>query len=117
MFPESSTVYHDCFGLLHSDVWTAPCVSREQYKYFVSFIDEKSKYTWVTLLSSKSGVFEAFPRFHKYVSTQFEAKIKILRSDNGGKYLGNPFKGYLEDEGIIHQTSYAYTPQKNEVAE
>ena len=63
VFPKSMTIYEKCFDLVHSDVWTAPCVSRENHKYFVTFIDEKSKYTWLTLIQSKDRVFEAFINF------------------------------------------------------
>ena len=42
VFPKSMTIYDKCFDLIHSDVWTAPCTSREQHRYFVTFIDEKS---------------------------------------------------------------------------
>ncbi|WZZ60542.1 hypothetical protein YC2023_060649 [Brassica napus] len=49
VFKKSSTIYEKYFDPVHSDVWTAPCLSRENYKYFVTFIDEKSKYTWITL--------------------------------------------------------------------
>ncbi|KAL0876595.1 hypothetical protein Bca101_026300 [Brassica carinata] len=52
VFPSSMTIYENCFDLVHSDVWTSPCVSRENHKYFVTFIDEKSKYTWLTLIKS-----------------------------------------------------------------
>ncbi|KAL1203447.1 Retrovirus-related Pol polyprotein from transposon RE1 [Cardamine amara subsp. amara] len=117
VFPESSTVYEECFDLVHSDVWTAPSVSHDHYKYFVSFIDEKSKYSWVTLMPSKSHVLDAFSKFYNYVLTQFGTKIKILRSDNGGEYTSNAFKEFVGKHGIIHQTSCAYTPQQNGVAE
>ncbi|KAL1220953.1 Retrovirus-related Pol polyprotein from transposon TNT 1-94 [Cardamine amara subsp. amara] len=117
VFPESSTLYDKCFDLVHSDVWTAPCATRDQYKYFVSFIDEKSKYTWITLLPSKSHVFDAFSKFYNYVLTQFGTKIKSLRSDNGGEYTSNAFKDFVGKLGIVHQTSCAYTPQQNGVAE
>ena len=117
VFPESSTVYEGCFDLLHSDVWTAPCVTRDQYMYFVSFNDEKSKYSWVTLMPSKSHVLDAFSKFYNYVLTQFGTKIKILRSDNGGEYTSNAFKEFVGKHGIVHQTSCAYTPQQNGVAE
>lgn len=53
VFPTSETIYENCFDLVHSNVWTSPCVSRDNQKYFVTFIDEKSKYTWITLLPSK----------------------------------------------------------------
>ena len=117
VFPRSSTIYEKCFDLVHSDVWTAPCMSRENHKYFVTFIDEKSKYTWVTLIQSKDRVLEAFKNFQSHVANHFSAKLKILRSDNGGEYTSQAFKQYLAQHGIIHQTSCPYTPQQNGVAE
>lgn len=98
-------------------MWTAPCVSRENHKYFVTFIDEKSKYTWLTLIQSKDRVLEAFMNFQSYVTNHFNAKIKIFRSDNGGEYTSHAFKNHLAKHGIIHQTSCPYTPQQNGVAE
>ncbi|CAN7087854.1 unnamed protein product [Brassica rapa subsp. narinosa] len=117
VFPNSSTVYENCFDLIHSDVWTAPCLSRENHKYYVSFIDEKSKYTWLTLIPTKDRVLDAFKNFQSYVTNHYQAKIKIFRSDNGGEYIGQAFKQHLSQYGILHQTSCPYTPQQNGVAE
>ncbi|WZY72232.1 hypothetical protein YC2023_004472 [Brassica napus] len=117
VFPNSSTVYEKCFDLIHSDVWTAPCLSRENHKYYVSFIDEKSKYTWLTLIPTKDRVLDAFKNFQSYVTNHYQAKIKIFRSDNGGEYIGQAFKQHLSQYGILHQTSCPYTPQQNGVAE
>ncbi|KAG7533199.1 Ribonuclease H-like superfamily [Arabidopsis thaliana x Arabidopsis arenosa] len=117
VFPKSNTIYENCFDLVHSDVWTSPCLSRENQKYYVTFIDEKSKYTWLTLLPSKDRVLEAFINFQNYVTNHYNAKIKIFRSDNGGEYTSHAFKQHLAKHGIIHQTSCPYTPQQNGVAE
>ncbi|KAL0746003.1 hypothetical protein Bca101_101497 [Brassica carinata] len=117
VFKRSTTIYDKCFDLIHSDVWTAPCLSRDNYKYFVTFIDEKSKYTWITLIKTKDRVLDAFKNFQSYVSNQYNAKIKIFRSDNGGEYTGHAFKNHLAQHGILHQTSCPYTPQQNGVAE
>ncbi|KAG7594088.1 Integrase catalytic core [Arabidopsis thaliana x Arabidopsis arenosa] len=117
VFPKSNTIYENCFDSVHSDVWTSPCLSRENQKYFVTFIDEKSKYTWLTLLPSKDRVLEAFTNFQNYVTNHYNAKIKIFRSDNGGEYTSHAFKQHLAKHGIIHQTSCPYTPQQNGVAE
>ncbi|KAG7556886.1 Integrase catalytic core [Arabidopsis suecica] len=117
VFPKSNTIYEKCFDLVHSDVWTSPCASRDNHKYFVTFIDEKSKYTWITLLPSKDRVYDAFLNFQNYVTNHFDAKIKILRTDNGGEYTSTKFKEHLEKCGILHQTSCPYNPQQNGVAE
>lgn len=117
VFPKSLTIYEHCFDLVHSDVWTAPCASRENHKYFFTFIDEKSKYTWLTLIQSKDMVLEAFMNFQSYVTNHYSANIKIFRSDNGGEYTSHTFKNHLPKHGIIHQTSCPYTPQQNGVDE
>ncbi|WZZ03311.1 hypothetical protein YC2023_089232 [Brassica napus] len=117
VFQKSTTVYDNCFDLIHSDVWTAPCLSRDSYKYFVTFIDEKSKYTWLTLIQTKDRVLDAFRNFQTYVTNHYHAKIKILRSDNGGEYTSHAFKQHLSQHGILHQTSCPYTPLQNGVAE
>jgi len=117
VFQKSNTIYENCFDLVHSDVWTAPCLSRDNYKYFVTFIDEKSKYTWITLIQTKDRVLDAFKNFQSYVSNHYNAKLKIFRSDNGGEYTSHTFKQHLAQHGILHQTSCPYTPQQNGVAE
>jgi len=45
-----SDVEHLCtlpLQLVHSDVWLSPVVSNSGFKYYVSFIDDFSRYTWV----------------------------------------------------------------------
>ncbi|KAL0876581.1 hypothetical protein Bca101_026286 [Brassica carinata] len=87
VFQRSSTIYENCFDLIHSDVWTAPCLSRDDYKYYVTFIDDKSKYTWLTLINTKDRVLDAFKKFQSYVTNHYHAKIKIFRFDNGAALI------------------------------
>ena len=57
------------------------------YKYFVTFIDDFSRSTWVYFLRAKGEVFSVFQRFLALLETQFSASIKVLRSDSGGEYV------------------------------
>ena len=59
------------------------------YKYFVTFIDDFSHFTWVYFLRAKGEVFSLFQRFLTLLETQFSASIKVLRSDSGGEYMSN----------------------------
>ena len=77
------------FSLVHSDVWCAPLVSINGYRYFFSFIDDATRCTWVFLLKSRDEVFYVFETFHKMVATKFNAKIQTLQSDNGGEYMSH----------------------------
>jgi hypothetical protein len=87
------------------------------YRYYVTFIDDKSRYTFVYLIRTKSEVFEKFKTFEALVRNKYQKTIKILRSDNGGEYLSNDFDNFLKSKGIEKQLSVAYTPQQNGVAE
>ncbi|XP_062556984.1 uncharacterized protein LOC134221823 [Armigeres subalbatus] len=44
-------------------------------------------------------------------------KMKILGTDNRKEYVNAGFKNYLKQHGIIHQTTNAYTPEQNGMAE
>lgn len=106
------------FQLVHTDVWgPLPTTSLSGFRYFVTFVDNCSCTTWVYLLKHKSDVFAAFKSFHFMVSTQFNAKIQILRSDNGGEYISCDFSSFFDASGIVHQTTCSDTPKQNGVAE
>ncbi|KAM2822751.1 hypothetical protein COP1_038684 [Malus domestica] len=47
----------------------------------------------------------------------FDKKIQTLRSDNGEEYVNHVLHNYLQEHGIVHQTTCAYTSQQNSVAE
>ena len=103
--------------VIHSDVWASPIPSLKGHRWFVTFIDCFSRVTWVYLLKSKNEVFSCFKSFHAMVRTQFDSNIKILRSDNGTEYIDKSFRAFLDDNGILFQTTCVGTPQQNGVAE
>jgi len=54
----------------------APITSHANYKYFVTFIDDYSRFTWIYFLHSKDEVFPVFKIFHVHIQTQFQPKSK-----------------------------------------
>jgi hypothetical protein len=49
------------FELVHSDVWgPTPITSYNEFKYFIIFIDDFSRATWLFLLKTKDEVFDYF---------------------------------------------------------
>ncbi|CAJ2672130.1 unnamed protein product [Trifolium pratense] len=118
--PFSSGAYRasTCFEMIHSDVWgMSPVVSHARYKYFVTFIDDYSRFTWIYFLRAKSEVFSMFKKFLTYVETQFHGSVKIFRSDSGGEYMSHEFQEFLQQKGILSQRSCPNTPQQNGMAE
>ena len=61
------------------------------YNYYVTFIDDYSRKTWIYFLKAKSEVFERFLEFKTLVENQTGKKIQVLRTDNGGEYTSNEF--------------------------
>ncbi|RVW37994.1 Retrovirus-related Pol polyprotein from transposon TNT 1-94 [Vitis vinifera] len=117
-FPLHASRASHCFDLIHSDVWgPSPVSSHEKFKYYVTFIDDHSRFTWVYFLRSKFEVYHTFTEFLAYVDNQFSTSIKTLRTNSGSEYLSNEFQAFLAPKGIIHQRSCPSTPQQNGVSE
>ena len=57
-----------------------------------------------------------FQDFTLEIQNQFDVSIKILHSDNACEYLSSQLCSFLTSKGILHETSYAHTPQQNGVA-
>lgn len=90
ILPFSNSSHTSCkpFELLHSDVWgPAPIISSSGYRYFVTFIDDYSKFTRVYLLHSKSEVFTNFKYFVAMVENQFQIHIHDLSCWSRGRVL------------------------------
>jgi len=64
-----------------------------------------------------SELFSIFQTFFNEIKNQFGVSIRILHSDNAREYLFHSFNTFMKSHGILHQTSYAYTPKQNAVAE
>ncbi|RVW47171.1 Retrovirus-related Pol polyprotein from transposon TNT 1-94 [Vitis vinifera] len=106
------------FELVHTDVW-GPCrtASTLGFQYFVTFIDDYSRCTWLFLMKNRAEIFSIFQKFYAEIQTQFNISIRVLRSDNAREYFSTPFTSFMSQHGIIHQSSCAHTPQQNGVAE
>lgn len=86
-------------------------------QYFVSFIDEHSRYARVNLIARKDEVFETFIKYLTESERHTGHLLCILKSDWGGEYTSNVFKAYAAAHGIILEQGPTNTPQQNSVAE
>jgi IS30 family transposase len=55
-------------------------------KYDHVIIDDYSHFTWVFFLQDKSETQEVLNKFLKKIQNEFDAKVKIIRSDNGTEF-------------------------------
>jgi len=105
-------------ALVHTDV-SGPMktISTNGYRFFVTFIDDASRYTKVYFMRHKDEVAALFKEYRAAVENFCSRPIKILRSDNGGEYMSREMLAEMKEAGIIHQLTAPYTPQQNGVAE
>ncbi len=89
--------------LVHSDVrGPMPIRSPSGMRYFVTFTDDATRKLWLYPIRSKDQVLNVFKEFLAQVECQTGEKVKTVRSDNRGKYIGD-FRRFLKSQGIRHQ--------------
>jgi transposase InsO family protein len=117
-FTSSDNRSKGILDIIHSDVCRQMMVpSLGNFVYYVLFIDDYSRKTWIYFLKAKDEVFNKFQEFKALVENLSERKIKVLRSDNGGEYTSKEFKYFCREAGIKRELTTPYNPQQNGVAE
>jgi transposase InsO family protein len=111
-FPLSLTRVNHPLELIYTNVWgPSPFCSSVGNKYYISFLDAYSRYTWLFLMSNKSDACNIFIQFQKNVERYFNTKIKILQSNWGGEFRS--LSKILKQIGITHSLSCPHTHQQN----
>lgn len=104
--------------LVHCDLWgPSPITSKDDYRYYVSFVDDHSRFTWFYPFKTKTRFYEVLKSFIKLVQTQFSRKIKVFQSDGGSEFVNHHVKAIFDENGTFHRLSCPYTPQQNGRAE
>ena len=102
--------------IVHSDLWgPSPVVSYTGNKYYVIFVDDFTKYSWLYPLKLKSDVFQVFVDFQHRVERQLGQKIISFQSDFGGEFQA--LSKYFIEQGISHRISCPHTLAQNGTAE
>ena len=117
-YTQSLTKTKSKLELIHTDVCGPMRVqSHNGSRYFVTFIDDKTKWCEVYFIKKKNEVAEKFKLYKAMVENRTGNRIKTVRSDNGTEFKCHEMEDYLKLEGIRHELSVEYTPQQNGVAE
>ena len=70
--------------LIHSDIYGPMNVrARHGDSYFITFIDDFTRYSHVYLISHKSEALDCFRRYVSLVENQLDNSIKALKTDHG----------------------------------
>ena len=109
-FPNSNKFSEHCFDLIHADIW-GPFrhLTHDGFSYFLTLVDDKSRFTWIYMLKNKSDCIIIIPQFFSHVENQFKTSIKSFRSDKAKELV---FKDFFLQKGVLHQFSCVERPNK-----
>ena len=71
------------------------------HEYYVIFIDDHSRYTWIYFMKHRSQLCSIYQNFARMMHTQFSTSIKVFRSDSGGEYIFDALCQFLAFEGTL----------------
>lgn len=71
------------FQLIHCDIWGSYHIpSHKGHRYFITIVDDCTRYTWIYLITHKSETQIVIPQFFKINLKQFDKHIKMFRPNN-----------------------------------
>lgn len=118
----------DVLELIHTNI-CGPYLtaSWNGQQYFITFIDDYSRYGYLYLIHEKSQSLDVFKAFKVEIENQLSKKIKAVKSDCGGEYHGRydrsgkqrsePFTKFLEEYSTVSQYTIPGKPSMNDVVE
>ena len=97
--------------LVHTDVWgSAQISSLGSSHYYVTFIDDATKKTWIYCIQNIYDVFDTCKKWKTLVENEIGKRLKCLRSNNGGEYCSKEFDRYYSENGIHREKTNPGTP-------
>lgn len=86
LFKDGRKIYKESinpkiYGILdriHSDLGGPLISTYNFYKYYITFLDKKSRYPWITLLKNKDQAYQAFENFKAMIENNHNKNIRIL---------------------------------------
>lgn len=77
-FQRSSSISSSPLELVQSDIWTSPYYSIKGSKYYIVFVDDYSRYSWIYPMRFKHEAFDYFVKFKLLVENLLSCSIKSL---------------------------------------
>ncbi|CAI7772797.1 unnamed protein product [Closterium sp. NIES-54] len=117
-FPATGSDAAEALAVVHIDLCGPFRVAaKDGSLYFLLLKDRHTRFVWVMLIARKSDVLWEFKKWLVLVERQTKKSVLMLRSDQGGEFLGKEFTDFVVGKGIVHDLTCPYTPQQNGMAE
>lgn len=109
----------EVFERVFSDIYRLMQVGRHQsnYKWWISFVDDSTKWMEVYDMYQKSNALSAFKIFKAQAERHTKKKIKCIHIDKGEEYTSHDFMNFCKLEGIHVEFTNTTMPEQNGVAE
>ncbi|KAK2391726.1 putative mitochondrial protein [Trifolium repens] len=94
------------FDIVHADIWGPYSIpSIDGHKYFLTLVDDYSRFTWIVLMKLKSETRKHLSTFIAFIENQFSTSLKCLRSDNGPEFLMHD----VFNSKVFYETVFPFT--------
>ena len=103
--------------LIHSNVLQSPICSHHGCKYYVSFINDYSRFTWIYPMKQKYKIYGLFITFQNLVENLINYKIRMFQSDGGREFDNSDMLDLFYKSGVYFRKSCPNAQQQNRVAE
>lgn len=86
-FNSIETKITESLQLLYADLLgPSSTLSTQWYSYYLSILDDYTRFTWIFPLTSKSDALFVFTTFETFIEQHLHKKIKTVQSDWGGEF-------------------------------
>jgi hypothetical protein len=107
--------------LVFSDIkGPLPPAFSSQSKYFITFIDDCTRYSMVYFLRKKSDALGKLKEYIAEARRRFaivDIDLISFQTDGGGEYCSNDAHLFYSSSGINHRITVPYSPESNGIAE
>ena len=113
-FNDNDSFSHVSFDFIHSYIWgPSPTTTVGGSKYYVIFVDDFSRYTWIYLMHNSSKLAQIYRTFAQMISIQFSKSITVFCTYNVMEYKDSQFLDFIYTQATIIQHSCPRTSQQN----
>jgi hypothetical protein len=92
-------------------------VSKGGHKYYIIFIDDFFRHTWIYFMKHHSEALSIYKNFFAMIRTHFDTSICVFHVNSVGEYLFDALCQVLAEQGTLSQFSYLGAHAQNGVAE
>ena len=103
---------------IHTDICgPLPSDSLQGNRYFITFLDEGSRYLTVQCAPTKSAAASLIKAHITNIHLHTPHRVRFVTSDNAPEYLSNDLRNFYAAHNILTQPTVPHSPQENSLAE